>query len=142
MGHSYVEYRRRDLLMHDIEIVTVVSVVLDAVRNGTGVPRVTPNVKRLLESWENLFDAYGPGCLGFSLDEFVRTEEDRMCLRDLFELAANWLGRQGAVVSGEYLDRIVGAPGVLEFQDRPVADILVSFEKFRDLLVNEVLEPQ
>jgi hypothetical protein len=134
MGHSYVEFRGRDLLMHDIEITTVVSVVVDAIRSATGTPSLTPNVAQLVGSWEQRGDVYGPGSLGFSLDDFVRSDEDRRCLLDLLDFAAKRLEQQGAVVSGSYLDRIVNAPGVLEFTDRRTADILPAFAKFRDLL--------
>jgi hypothetical protein len=40
----------------------------------------------------------------------------------------------GPVVPGDYLNRIVDAPAILEFYDWPIAKALAAFDKFTKLL--------
>lgn len=133
MGHSYVEFRGRSRLMPDIEIVTAVHVVLDVVRETPSL-KLTENIDALLESWGTLMEPYGPGCLDVALDKFVETDADRDCLLDLLERSRGKLQEFGATVPGDYLDRVVDAPGVLQFVDRPVGDVLVAFDKMKGVL--------
>ena len=135
MGHSVVEYRGRTRRLHDIEIVTVVHVVLDAWRSEPGAATVTPGVARLLAAWSTMIDTYGPGTLDVELDPFLETEADRESLSRLMQRARERLAARGDVVPGEYMNRIVDAPGVLEFVDRPVADVLAAFDRFGAVLV-------
>jgi hypothetical protein len=134
MGHSFVEFRDQTQMMHDIEIVTVVHAILDATRKTSGSPQLTDNIKALLNSWSTIIDTYGPGCLDIDLNQFVRTDADRDCMLRLIECSRSMIQRFGSTVPGDYLNRIVGAPGVLKFVDRPTADVLVAFDKFIELL--------
>lgn len=136
MGHSVVEYRGHVRRLHDIEIVTVVHVVLDARRAEGGAPPLTPGVERLLAAWSTMFDTYGPGTLDIELDGFLETDADRESLAALMQRARERLAAQGDVVSGAYMNRIVDAPGVLEFVDRPLADVLAAFDRFGAVLAD------
>lgn len=136
MGHSVVEYRGQARRLHDIEIVTVVHIVLDAWRSEQGAPPVTPGVERLLAAWTAMIDTYGPGTLDVELDGFLQTDADRESLSRLMQRARERLAARGDVVTGDYMNRIVDAPGVLEFVDRPVADVLAAFDRFGAVLVD------
>lgn len=136
MGHSVVEYRGRSRRLHDIEIVTVVHIVLDARRSEDGAPPVTPGVERLLAAWSTMFDTYGPGTLDVELDGYLESEADRESLSRLMQRARARLAGQGDVVSGDYMNRIVDAPGVLEFVDRPLADVLAAFDRFAAVMAD------
>ncbi len=134
MGHSVVEYRGQARRLRDIEIVTVVHIALDAWRSEPGAAPVTPGVERLLGAWSTMFDTYGPGTLDIELDGFLETEADRESLSGLLQRARDRLAGQGDVVPGDYMNRIVDAPGVLEFVDRPLADVLGAFDRFGAVL--------
>ncbi|HTE53215.1 MAG TPA: hypothetical protein VK698_20315 [Kofleriaceae bacterium] len=132
MGHSYVEYRGQHRLLPDIEIVTVVHLLLDASRQES--PTLTPGVAQLLAAWTTLIDTYGPGTIDVDLDGHLRTDADRDNLLRLIELARQRLQEAGPLVPGESMNRIVDAPGVLDFADRPVGDVLAAFDRFAAVL--------
>ena len=108
MAHSYVEFDNHRQLMHDIENVCVVSVVLDVV--GDGRTSLTESIRGLLESWRRLLDPYIAGCLDLQLDNFVRSDADQSCLRELLRNARDRLHSFGDIIPGEYLNRVVAAP--------------------------------
>jgi hypothetical protein len=137
MGHSFVEFRDQTQMMHDIEIVTVVHAILDATRQTSDFPQLTDNIKALLNSWSTMIDTYGPGCLDIDLNQFLHTDADRDCMFRLIEFSRSKIQCFGPTVPGDYLNRIVDAPGVLQFVDRPTADVLVAFDKFIELLSNK-----
>ncbi len=136
MGHSYVKFSDRVQMMNDMEIIIAVHVILDVTRKTPDIPapRVTENIKILLDSWEHLIDVYGPGMVGFNFSEYMQTDEDRDCLLRLIDISRRRLQQFGEVVPGDYLNRVVDASAILEFEDRPIAKVLTAFDKFTKLL--------
>ncbi len=134
MGHSFVEFGDQSRMMADVEIVTVVHAVLDAVRKAPDSFQLTANAKGLLDAWSTLIDVYGPGCLEIDFNRHIRTDADRDCMLRLIKLARGMMQRFGPTIPGDYLNAIVDAPGVLVFADRPTADVVVAFDRFIDLL--------
>lgn len=134
MGHSFVTFRDQTQMMHDAEIVIVVHAILEATRKTSDSPQLTNNIKALLHAWDTVSDTYGSGCLDIDLNQFVRTGADRDCLLRLIEFSRSRVQNFGSIVPGDYLNKIVDAPGVLQFVDRPTVDVLVAFDKFIELL--------
>jgi hypothetical protein len=136
MGHSFVEFRDRIQMMNDAEIVVVVHIILDVTRRTPDVlaPRVTENIKALLDNWEHLIDVYGPGSVGIDFSEFLQTDEDRDCLLSLIDISRQRVQRFGEVVPADYLNRVIDARVILEFFDWPTAKVLAAFDKFTKLL--------
>lgn len=137
MGHSFVEFKDRTRMLNDIEIVTVVHIVLDMVRQASDSLQLTDQVRALVDSWSALIDTYGPGLLDIDLNQFLRTDADRDSLLELLRASRDMLERFGPLIPGEYLNRIVDAPGVLEFVDRPTSEVQDAFDKFIELLMEE-----
>jgi hypothetical protein len=136
MGHSFVDFRDRTQMMHDIEIITVVHIILDVTRQTSEqhALQLTTNIKAMLDSWSALIDVYGPGTVGIDFNEFVHTDDDRDALLRLIELARQSIQRFGAVVPAGYMNRVIDAPAIFEFDDRPMAKVLAAFDKFIKLL--------
>jgi hypothetical protein len=136
MGHSYVDFRDRTQMMHAIEIITIVHVILDVMRQTAEPPALQPteNIKAILDSWGTMIDVYGSGTASINFNEFVHTDEDRNCLLKLIELARQKVQRFGPVVPGDYLNRITDAPAIFNFTDRPITKVLAAFDKFTELL--------
>jgi hypothetical protein len=136
MGHSYVKFRDRVQMMNDMEVIIAVHVILDVTRKTptSPAPRVTENIKNLLDSWEHLIDVYGPGMVGFNFSEFMQADEDRDCLLSLIDISRRRLQQFGAVVPAAYLNRVVDASAILEFEDRPIEKVFAAFDKFTQLL--------
>jgi hypothetical protein len=136
MGHSYVDFRDRTQMMHDIEIITVVHVILDVMRHNSEPLALQPteNIRAMVDSWSTMIDVYGSGTVNIDFNEVVHTEEDQTCLLELIELARQRVQRFGPVVPGDYLNRIIDAPAIFDFTDRPKAKVLAAFDKFTELL--------
>ena len=137
MGHSFVKFRDRMELMPDSDVIIIVHVILDVSRKDSNSVQLTDNVKALLDYWNSLLDVYGPGCLRLNLDKFILTEADRKSLLGLVRSAKNTIESFGSTVSVSYLNNIVDAPAILEFYDRPTAEVLVAFDKFTELFKDE-----
>jgi hypothetical protein len=118
MGHSMVDFQGRHVLLDDADLILVAHAALDA--SGAGAADAVPaaGLHALLESWRGLMDVYGPGCVELGLDRFIVTDADRAALAALLSATKRHLREQGTVLTAEYLNRIVGAPGVLLFHDR------------------------
>jgi hypothetical protein len=123
-------------MMNDMEIIIVVHITLDVARKTPEVltPRVTENIKALLDSWEHLIDVYGPGMVGINFNDFLRTDEDRDCLLSLIDISRLRVQRFGKVVPADYINRVVDAMAILVFEDRPIEKVLAAFDKFSRLL--------
>jgi len=69
MGHSFIDFRERNRMLNDIEIITVVHVILDATRSFSEPPDFQPteNIKAMLDSWNSLIDVYGSGTVNMIL---------------------------------------------------------------------------
>jgi len=52
----------------------------------------------------------------------------------LIELSRQRVQRFGPVVPGDYLNRIVDAPAIFYFYDRPMPQALAAFDKFAEPL--------
>ncbi len=140
MGHSFIDFRDKTKMMSDGDIIIVAYVLNDVAQRGSISFELTENVKALLNSWNNLIDVYAPGCLDLNLNKFILTESDRRSLLSLIKSAINTIESFGSNVSGNYLNRIVDAPAILVFYDRPTAEVLVAFDKFTELLKNSTLD--
>lgn len=136
MAHSYIDFRGNSQLMHDIEVVTVVSVVCDIVKTRRSSLQLTKGIDAMIASWCGGTNVYAPGCFDLEFDTYIRTEADRQCMLQLLDVARDELLRFGKVVPGEYLNRVADAPGILELTDRPVADLIASQNKLSELLKN------
>jgi hypothetical protein len=121
-------------LMQDVEIVAVVHILLDTAREAASSIQLTDGVAGLLGAWGSFIDVYAPGCLDVQLERFVQTDADRDSLLALASRARARVVQFGAAVPADYLDRIVDAPGVLEFGDWPVPGVLAAFDKFTGVL--------
>lgn len=135
MGHSFLEFRNKSQLLNDFDIIFVVHITLDAIRNSSDRPTITSGIKELLDYWETLTNIYGPGCLETELDRFVVTEDDRACLLRLLELARSLIEHFGATVPGDYLNRIINAPALFHFPDEKTSNVLAAFDKFIGVLI-------
>jgi hypothetical protein len=134
MGHSYVEFRGRSRLLQDVEIITVVHLVLDTARLEAGSPRLTDGVEALLGNWRTLIDVYAPGCLEVGLDASVRTDVDHDCLLSLLARSRSRLEGIGPVVPGPFLDEIIDAPAIFSFGDRPTPGVIRAHDRFASVL--------
>ncbi len=137
MGYSFIEFRDKTKMMSDTDVVIIAHVIRDAVQKGSIQFEPTDNVKALIDSWSNLIDVYAPGCLDLQLDKYILTESDRQSLLGLITSAKNIIDGFGSTVPGSYLNRIVDAPAILEFLDRPTDEVIVAFNKFAELLNSE-----
>jgi hypothetical protein len=124
-------------LVHDIEIVTVTHLVIDTVNRDPDFGEISDSIKGMLSYWRKMLDAYAPGCLDLRLDETIRNKEDQDSLVKLLNNVRHKLQKCGQVITGETLDQIVDAPGLFEFGDRSIADIITAFDKFIKLLDSE-----
>lgn len=134
MGHSFIEFRNQTKMMTDGDVIIITHVILDVARPWHDSDQLTDNIKGLLNSWNNLLDVYGPGCLDLKLDQFILTEADRNDMLELTKKSCGHIQNFGAVIPGNYLNQIVNAPEILEFFDRPKEEILVAFDKFMELI--------
>jgi hypothetical protein len=137
MGHSYIDFKDRWRMMNDAHIVIVVHVVLDEIRQHPDAVQLSEGVKALVDSWNTFIDVYGPGCLKIDFNEFVRTEADRISLLGVLNFARDSLLRFGDLIPGEYLNRIVDAPAILEFGDLPTSKVQAAFDNFIELLTEK-----
>jgi hypothetical protein len=137
MAHSFVEYHNQTRMMHDIEILIIVNITLDTLQDLPDHPRLTTNIRALFDFWKNHLDTYCPGCIELNLNNYVLSDADNVCLLKLFALARQKVCNFGSIVSGDYLNRVIDVPAVLEFVDRPISDILPAFDKFIALLHTE-----
>jgi hypothetical protein len=135
MGHSFLKFRGRTERMHDIDIVTVTHVVLDEIRQHPDSYQLTDQVKALADSW--ITDVWGPGFQSINFNEFLHTDADRDCLVGVLRAARDSLQRFGPVVPGEYLNRVVDAPGVLNLADQETYKVQAPFDEFIDLLMEK-----
>ena len=136
MGHSFVKYRDQVQMMNDAEIIVVVHVILDVVRETPEIStlQLTENIKALVDSWRTFIDVYGPGMVGINFNESVQTDADRSCLLRLIEISRQSVQRFGPIVPADYINRVVDAMAILKFYDWPTAEVLTAFDKFTKLL--------
>jgi hypothetical protein len=135
MGHSVIAFRDRRELLHDNDLRLVTQIACAAWKSALRRPYLTNRVQDLLEVWSRLPEEHAPGCLDLRLDEFVKSDEDVRCLREVLDLGRQTLDQFGAVVPGAFLDSVFPPSEQPEFFDRPLSDLLESFNRVESVLL-------
>ncbi|WP_020585940.1 hypothetical protein [Desulfobacter curvatus] len=135
MGHSYIEIGERSHLMHDGIIIAVCYIMVDTAHREASKIDLTLNVRSLLKAWQSLVEDSAPGCIDLDLDRFLLTPADRNSLYELAHKARNYVRRFGPKVPGPYLNNLIKAPYLMEFDDQPTDKILAAYDVFMALLL-------
>jgi hypothetical protein len=138
MGHSYVSYRGKTVMLHDSAILRVRGLTTAYLRAH---PHAAPKggAGELFAGWAEPIEAYGSGCMGMDLDETLRTDADAASARRVLTQAMRWVAQLGTVISGHFLNQLVGQPGVFEFDDRPADKVCAEFAQLIGLFGPEAL---
>jgi hypothetical protein len=112
----------------------VVHILIDALKQNDFQSPLTANIKNLIHYWKGILDVSGAGILDSKLDQFVITENDRESILRVLQLSKRAIGALGPTISATFLDRVVGAPQLFRFVDRPTIEVLAAFDKFIDIL--------
>lgn len=127
MAHSYLTLGRRNLLMHDSDLLLTACWLL---RHAESYPDRFPESDHpYLSVWRDLGDPYIPGALDLELDAHLADPGAASRFAELAASAREALTNQPEEVSAETLNSIVGAPHAFEYQGRPRQTILDDLDK-------------
>lgn len=130
MAQSVVTFRDRSALFRDFAIYRTV-MLISVASAELGTP--PNNIIKLLEWWRAIIDACGPGVVDLRLDEFMKTENDRLYMIKCVDHAIESLAGFGDFLPGDYANQYWKTPGVV-FSDCPVDHVIRELSEFRDLL--------
>lgn len=111
MAHSFIEFRDKNILMHDTDIFLVVSLIRKVL--GTPHAQVTKGAADLLRHWKVTYDTfYCPGAISLDFDKFIDTKDDIICIMHALLQSMDIIGQFGRTIPGNYLTSLIGVKDV------------------------------
>ena len=130
MGHSFLEYKKELLRIHDTMIMIPFLIVIK-----TGVNKYANDEKlvSMFHKWDEQLKYTGPGLISLDLDGFWETERGNQILFELLELTRKHIQDFGDYVPATYLNNL--GQGYLKFLgDLETSMILDDLEKIIQLI--------
>jgi hypothetical protein len=129
MSHSFVEYRGKNLRVHDAELNAVTCLLVDAARANA---EIEESVREHVLKWAGAARTWGPGCIDLDLDAALPTRLAANVFLSLISDARRALAQFGEKIPAEYLNDRLGLSGVASRQSLPAglaAQVLIDLEK-------------
>jgi hypothetical protein len=130
MGHSIQRVRDRFEIFHDLDLVSLVGLLLEEVHRR---PHDYPHTERIVEAWVAELPKAGPGTIELELDTVVAAEGRIAEFEKLITPVRERVVGYGKTVPASVLNSACHMPGVV-FEDLGSEVLLSAVDGFRDLI--------
>lgn len=134
MGHSYIDFGDRNVLLHDDDIATLFSIALALSKQSPDSN--SHELAAMLEEWNSLLDTAGPGCFNVTLDPYLTTPGLSSEFMHLIDHVEDAIAQLPDIITAEDLGKLI-RPRVVLFADGPTQYLLAALQKIRSLFLNE-----